>query len=149
MISIESFDGIRKDILEEFEKEQWPIADKKHFGDEMPDFTKKHYTILAKENSQIVGFIKMEIDMGVATVSSLLVHDNTQRKGVGSALLQKAEDIAQQESSHVITLQTGESWDAKNFYEAQGYKVTAKLHHYYGKQDFVFMEKRLGTDTNS
>lgn len=147
MFSIEYHEGIRKDLLNEFETEQWPIADKEHFGDEMPDFTKQKYTILAKEDSQTVGFIKMETDMGVATIHSLLVHNEFQGKGVGTALIKQAEEIAKEKACHMIKLETGKDWHAKPFYESQGFVTVTELKEYYGKRDFVLMEKRLNVSS--
>ena len=133
MIKITVHEGGQTDALKEFENEQWPIADREHFGDEMPDFTKKKYIIVAKEEDRIVGFIKMETDMGVAKINSLLVHADFQGKGVGSALIQEAEAQTTQNECHTIILETGEDWHARKFYEKQGYTVITNLKKYYGK----------------
>lgn len=143
MSKITIHEGEQKDLLKAFEDEQWPIADKEHFGDEMPDFTKKKYTVVAEDNGQIVGFIKMETDMGVATINSLLVHADFQRSGIGTELIKKAESQAIDNNCHLIKLETGEGWLAKNFYEKHGYETIAHLKGYYGKRDFVLMQKSI------
>ena len=143
MTKITVHEGDQIDALKEFKEEQWPIADKEHYGDKILNFSNPKYTILAKEDDQIVGFICMEIDMGVAIINDLLVHNEFQRKGIASALMQKAEEKAKEEECHILKLETGDDWGAKNFYETQGYTVIANLKQYYDKRDFVLMEKRI------
>lgn len=143
MIEISIHETELRDLLQSFSDEQWPIADKEHHGDVPPDFLTRKYTILAKENDQIVGYMYLEIDMGVALINSLLVHNNFQRKGVASELTRKAEEKAKKESCHILKLETGKNWGSMKFYESQGYAVIADLKQYYNKEDYVLMEKRI------
>ena len=147
MIQIKCHTGIKKELLKEFEEEQWPIADKEHYGNNLPNFEKSQYTIIASSESGIVGYIYMSIDMGVTKIDSLLVHSEHQRKGIASSLLKKAELKAAKELCHVLTVETGFNWKAKEFYESHGYEVTVILKEYYDKKDFVLLEKRISSNT--
>jgi len=143
MTDITIHEGEQKDFLKAFEDEQWPLADKQHYGERMPNFSINKYTILAQEGDKIIGYMYLETDMGVAKVNSLLVHNEFQRKGIASALMKKAEEKAKTEGCHILTVETGKEWGAKEFYESQGFTTIANLKEYYGKNDFVLMEKRI------
>lgn len=143
MMRIRSYKGVKKKMLKTFEHEQWPIADKEHYGNEMPDFRYQKYSIIASEGADILGFIFLTINVGVATIDSLLVHESLRRKGIASSLLKKAEEKAKKEGCHLIRLETGEDWSARKFYEKHGYTVRALLKGYYGKRDFVLMDKGI------
>ena len=143
MIDITIHEGEQKDLLQRFEGEQWPLADRLHYGDRIPDLSIKKYTILAQEGDKIIGYIYLETDMGVAAINSLLVHNDFQRKGVASELMQNAEEKAKTEGCHLLKVETGKEWGAKQFYESQGFATTANLKEYYDKRDFVLMEKRI------
>ncbi len=143
VLKISVYKGIKKSMLKAFEDEQWPIADKEHYGDAIPHFRKQKYTIVAIEGSLIVGHAYLFIDTGVATIDSLLVHHTLRRKGIASALLQEAESKAKVENCHVVSLETGRDWKAKEFYEKHGYTTRAILEGYYGNKDFLLMDKRI------
>lgn len=143
MLDIEILDGTQKELVKEFEEVNWPKSDHEHYGDDMPSFRKESYTIVAREGSAIVGFVFLLIDTGVATVDSLLVDYAKHRSGVGSALLAAAEDHARAKDCHVMKIETGVDWGARAFYEKNGYGLRAELKGYYGKRDFVLLDKKL------
>ncbi len=142
-VKITCHKGVKRKMLQAFESAQWPLADEEHYGKDAPDFRKDKFTIVAKQDDAIVGFIFMMIDTGVATVDSLLVHHKSRREGVGTMLLKKAEEKAKELGCHVIRLETGHDWHAKKFYEKHGYTFQALLKEYYGKRDFILMDKRI------
>lgn len=141
-MKINCFDGHQKDLVKDIESE-WPDADKEHYGDSLPNFNKSDHTLIAYENDIAIGFIFMSIDTGVATIDSILVRNAFRNKGIGTDLLKEAETKAIEKKCHVIKLETGKDWGAKSLYESQGYELRAELKEYYGKYDFVLMDKRL------
>jgi ribosomal protein S18 acetylase RimI-like enzyme len=143
MIEITSYKGVKKKLLKEFESEQWPISDFEHYGNDAPEFKKEKFTFVAFEDARIVGFIIVTIDTGVANIDALLVHDKSRRKGIGNLLLQKAEVTAKDKGCHVVKLETGEDWNARKLYEKRGYLFRASLKEYYGKRDFILMDKKI------
>ena len=70
----------------------WARADKEHYGEPLPDFTKHAYTFVAKEGKDIFGYITIKIELGVVCVDSLIVGHNVQRQGIGTKLIKKAEE---------------------------------------------------------
>lgn len=127
--------------LESFKAKVWPAADAEHYGDKQPDFNKKEFTLIAKEHDEIVGYISMIIDSGVAQIEPLMVHPRG--KGIGSALITAAEEKAKSMGVHKVWLETGSTWEAKKFYEKHGYTVRTILPNHTGGHEFVLMDKMV------
>ena len=143
MITLEVFDGLQKELLQQFEAEQWPLADEEHYGRDVPAFRKEICTIVATEDGRIVGFAEIFIDTGVAHVENIIVHAEERGRRVGASLLAKAEETAKSRGVHKMKVETGAEWRARAFYEKHGYAVRAELRNYYGNRDFVLMDKEI------
>lgn len=130
-------------LFKSFKKEEWPEADKEHYGSQQPDFSKHSFTFVAKKEVEILGYIFFTIEQGVAYIDSLIVGKKIRRQGVAKQLMEKAENEAKSVGAHKIYLETGIDWDAKHLYELLGYKVRVILPNHYGHRDFVLMDKEL------
>jgi GNAT superfamily N-acetyltransferase len=132
--------------IEEFNKKEWKIANKEHYGEDVK-WTKEKFRLVAYDSDKnILGDLGLEVEAGVAYVDSLIVGHKYQRKGVAKNLMKKAENIAREESCHKIYLKTGKSWDAKYLYLKLGYKITGELKRHNFKEDFVIFTKNLIKD---
>lgn len=131
------------DTLKAFEDSEYPLVDKEHFGNQLPNFNNSSHTLVMKDGDSIAGYITIDIKLGIAYINSLLIGKNYRRKGIGKQLVAKAEAKARSLGAHKIWLETGRGWDAKQFYEALGYMVRTILPDDAGHQDFVLMDKML------
>lgn len=129
--------------LATFKSQVWPVADKEHYGDNQPEFFKRQVSLVAKEEGNIIGYISVLLDTGVAQIEPLMVRPDLKRKGIGSALLKAAEEKIKSLGGHKIWLETGLGWEAKAFYENHGYVVRTLLPNHTGGQDFVLMDKMI------
>jgi GNAT superfamily N-acetyltransferase len=129
--------------LELFKSQVWPFADKEHYGENQPKFYRNKFTLIAKEDDGIVGYISVIIDTGVAQIEPLMVKTELQGKGIGTKLLQSAEQKAKEIGVHKIWLETGFDWLAKGFYEKHGYTIRTILPNHTGGRDFVLMDKMI------
>lgn len=127
--------------IKAFGDTEWAEADKDHFGDTSVDFNRKKFIFIAELDSQIAGYVKIETDMGVCKIDSIITGSGFRGKGVGKLLMEKAEEIAKSEVCHKVILETGIDWEARKFYELCGYVVSATLTDHFGHKDFVLMEK--------
>ena len=130
--------------FEAFKKIEWKIADEEHYGNKPPNFEVVFKTFVAKLENKIVGQIELKVDQGVAKIESLLVGSEQQGSGIGSELVIAGETWAVENGAHKITLETGEGWSAKKFYEKLGYEVRVVLPNDVAHQNFVLMDKMLG-----
>ncbi len=129
--------------LKAFKGFVWPAADKEHYGDNQPNFYREEFTLIAKDGDQIVGYISVIVDTGVAQVEPLMVKTDLKGKGIGTKLLQSAEKKAKDLGVHKIWLETGSDWQAKGFYEKHGYQVRTILPNHTGGREFVLMDKMI------
>ena len=141
MINITLLDETKTDSLKKFGAQEWPGADREHFGDKQVDFTKPEFTLVAHDGTTVVGYIKCIFDMGVLYLDSIIVAEKYRGQGIATRLVTAAEDKGKIMGAHKIKLETGSDWKARGFYEKLGFKVRARLDNYYAHQDFVLMDK--------
>ena len=98
----------------------------------------KRWTAIDK--SKIVGFCDHSFE---CELSRIYVHKNYLRKGVGSRLLEVAEDSLKKQGCKKINIES--TITAKKFYEKNGYKVIKKAIHKTGdiKATIYKMSKKL------
>lgn len=102
--------------------------------------------LVARENGEILGFVmftferpayKQDLFRGV--IENLYVRPERRSEGIGSALLEAAEDALTDQGLDAITLEVMAQNDgARRFYRRAGYEIRR-----------VELEKPLGTDTTS
>jgi ribosomal protein S18 acetylase RimI-like enzyme len=129
--------------LESFKSLVWPLADKEHYGENQPKFYKKEFTLVAKQDNEIVGYVSVVADTGVAQIEPLMVKIELKGKGIGTKLLETAERKAKSLGVHKVWIETGSDWLAKGFYEKHGYQVRTTLPNHTGGHEFVLMDKML------
>ncbi len=132
-----------QNILQSFKDKEYPATDNEHYGDNIPDFTEKEFTLISKESEVITGQIHIVIRYGIAYIDSLLIGTEYRGKGLGKQLVEMAELKAKKDGAHKIWLETGSTWSARGFYEKLGYAVRAILPNDVGHQECVLMDKML------
>lgn len=132
----------KPDEMRAFDKDEWKQYDFEHFGKDVIWDTVFYY-VEAEEDNRIVGTMELKIEAGIGKVTTLLVAKSNQRKGVGKALMQKAEEITKQQNGHKLFLTTGKTWEALKFYQTIGFQITGELRDHYFHVDFVELTKFL------
>jgi len=105
-------------------------------------------TWVAEEKSEIVGFlIANRRPQKVGHIVTIDVVDRSRRRGVGSLLMDAAEDWARQQGVRLVHLETAENnLVAQRFYQARGYRKVGRVEHYYGDGTAAWvMAKELDT----
>lgn len=142
-MEITELDQSQKSELGLFKSQVWPHADQEHYGENQPKFFKEEFTLIAKENGNVVGYVSVSIDTGVAHLEPLMVKTDLKGKGIGTKLLHTAEEKSKTLGAHKIWLETGSDWLAKKFYEKHGYHVRTVLPNHTDGCEFVLMDKIL------
>ena len=132
----------RTPSIARFNKKEWRNADTEHYG-RPQDFSETQFRIVAREKNGIIGSLKLRIKLGVCEVQSIIVGKKLRGTGVGSALMEKAEQIARKRGIHKLWLETGKGWAAEKFYRKLGYRKNTVLPKHYAKRDFILYEKML------
>lgn len=144
-IDIVKLEDIDVSLLNKFKAEEWPEADREHYGEHNLDFSKNFYTLVArnKVDNKILAYISFFIELGVAQIDSLIVGKNSRRNGLAKKLINEVEVQVKSLGVHKIRLETGVDWKAKFLYEKLGYNTRAVLPNYYANRDFVLMDKDI------
>lgn len=140
-MKITKFEQSQSEQLEVFKAKAWPVADIEHYRENPPHFFNESFTLVAEEDENIVGYITVVCDSGVAQIEPLMVDPDKKGQGIGSALLEETEKIAKEKGIHKLWLETDKEWKAKEFYLKHGYTIRAELPNHIGKQTFVLMDK--------
>jgi ribosomal-protein-alanine N-acetyltransferase len=108
----------------------------------------KSFTVVAEAYEQICGFIVVErAKKDVARVITIDVHPEQRRDGLGSLLMQAAEERARGEAAARVVLEVAvDNAPAIAFYKRHGYSVVGTIPRYYlGSLDALRMEKSLSS----
>jgi len=131
-----------------FEKEDQRLlgATFEELLDRMP---KGELFLLARTpKGRLVGTVRFAFSGGLGEIHSLVVKESHRRRGVGTALLRAAEEIAAAHNLHAITLTVPTILpQAITFYQRLGYKRAALLTKGRLGLDWVILTKHLHTPT--
>ena len=98
----------------------------------------------AEVNDQLVGFVVVDIrsSQNLAWIATIAVHPNIRRRGLGSLLMQKAEEVARVDRMRLSA--RASNLEALAMYQKLGYEQIDVWPKYYtGDEDAVVMEKLL------
>jgi ribosomal protein S18 acetylase RimI-like enzyme len=132
-----------KSALNAFKDTEYPTVHKAHYGNDASEWRDEVFTLLAKEENEIAGFIRINVRMDVAYMELLLIGEKFRKQGIGQKLVQEAEAKSKEMGVHKIWLETGTTWSTKEFYEKLGYSVRATLPNDIGHQECLLMDKML------
>ena len=145
-ITIEEFD-LQKNpkILKEFLTTEWDLVDTEHFGEVTRLYSQKRFIYVVRNDSdtKIMGYAVLETNMGVATIVSVVFKKTEHIDDLGCDLIKYIIENAKKKECHVIKLETGTHWKAREMYEDLGFSIRAILPDYYSNQEHVLMDMRL------
>lgn len=142
-IAITEISDEKLNPLEAFKQVEYPEVDCEHFGDTRPDFQEYKFTLLAEEDTNIVGYINITVRLGIAYIDSLLVGKAHRNKGIGKSLVLRAEEKAKTYNAHKIWLETGANWGTEKFYKDLGYSIRCRVSNDVAHIEAISMDKML------
>lgn len=80
------------------------------------------------DNTIVAGLIG-NIYWGCLYIKDLWIHEDLRKQGIGSDLMQRAEDKARSHECNFIWVQTF-SWQALGFYQKLGFRIVGQLDNY-------------------
>lgn len=125
-----------------FLDKEWETANINRFGENLPWIEKEEH-IVALEEERIVGYLHYAYKGGVMEIAEIIIADNRQREGIGTALLKEADRIAAKLGAHKLYVLTGMGEGAVRFYKSNGYKITGSIKNHYRNVDMVELSKLL------
>lgn len=124
------FEDASKEV-NQFLKQEWISANIAQFGRDISEEMNKPVTITAYDESsppQLVGVGRCLIVGKTLRLTHLLIKDGfRQKEGVGSKILRRIEELAQEHKWHKIRLSTSDKHQNISFYQKNGYVIEAEL----------------------
>lgn len=147
MHSIEEIDLHKEPkVLRQFLTTEWDLVDTEHFGEVTRLYSQKRFMYIIrddKDQDKILGYAVLETNMGVATIVSVVFKKSDTVEKIGKDIIHYLIQKAKEKNCHIIKLETGTHWKAREMYEDVGFKIRAILPDYYGDQEHVLMDMRL------
>ena len=99
----------------------------------------------ASIEGKLIGFVGGAIREGHGHISGIAVDKECRRSGVGKGLIKAVEQEFLTDAFERVTLEVRKSnWDARRFYEKQGYKPSYTVRRYYADgEDAVVYAKEI------
>ena len=127
--------GDRKDASAFLEK-MWP----EHNARAGIDWVVEDVYFTAHDGERMVGVAHYRIIGGVGSLDELVVAPDRINEGIGSRLLEEFETRCRAAGCHLLNLDTAD-YQARPFYEKQGWRVYATLSNHRFGHEWYLMEK--------
>ena len=108
-----------------------------------PDPAAAPVTLSIRNEDRVIAGLLGSNAHGWMRVDMVWVDERHRGRGVGTALLEKAEQVARARGCHGIHLDT-QSYQAPGFYEKLGYVPFARLESYPGDHQRIYLRKDIG-----
>jgi len=131
-----------KKSTKDFSEEEWHKVDHAHFGKRI-EWKEKKFRFSATENGKILGMISGQYESGVVNVSQIITTEKARGKGIGTMLIQKAEEFGKKLGAHKMWLITGKDWSENKFYKKLGFKIEGTLANHHFHKDFVIYSRAI------
>lgn len=119
---------VGREDIEDFLLREWKPVNERMFGLYDPAmWDVQRYALAAFDNEMVVGAVVFKIDAGLGKVTQIITAGDHRGKGIGRALMQRAEEICRREGCHKVSLKTYWNSEAQRFYQEQGYMVEGIL----------------------
>lgn len=99
---------------------EWSSLNKAHYGQEIV-WVRKPFRFKAVENGKIVGTIDGKYESGIVYISTVITAESARGRGIGTMLINKAEEFGKKYGAHKTWLITGQNWSENIFYKKLGF----------------------------
>lgn len=102
--------------------------------------------LVAEENGRLVALLDAQVESWrrVLKVRNLLADQDYRRQGIGTELLRRASEFAEEKHCRAISLEAqATNWPALNFYLSAGFRVCGVDDHHYTNRDLERKEVAL------
>ncbi|MBQ0099669.1 MAG: ribosomal protein S18-alanine N-acetyltransferase [Firmicutes bacterium] len=105
----------------------------------------RYFSIGAKDNDKIVGFIGFSISLDTADIETVCVDKLYRKQGIGTELILRAERFLKEKNINKIFLEVRNSNDqAINLYIKSGFnKISIRKKYYSDGEDAIIMQKEI------
>jgi GNAT superfamily N-acetyltransferase len=125
----------KKDLYK-WSDEEWNKVDVAHYGHGVI-WKEQKFRFKAVEDGKLLGYISGKHEAGVIYIGTIVTAESSRGKGVGTLLINKAEEFGKKMGAHMMWLITGKDWSENVFYQKIGFKNIGILPNFHFHTDFV------------
>lgn len=122
--------------------DEWRLLDHIHYGKKI-DWIEKKFRFKAVEGGKLVGTIDGKLELDVVYIGALITAENARGRGIGTALIKKAEEFGKKHGAHRTWLVTGRDWSENSFYKKLDFKLIGDIPDLYFHKDFVMYTRLI------
>lgn len=101
------------------------------------------HDLVVRDGTRVLGGLRLRIAASLGHVEALYVEPGERARGLGRALLARAESVSNYYNCHKVSAAVMHDGAAQRFFEACGYKVEAVLPQHTFKLDVAMLRKFL------
>lgn len=125
-----------------FNEKEWHKVDNAHYGRRV-EWNEKKFRFKAMENGKLQGTISGKYESSVLYIGAVISAEGARGKGIGTMLVNKAEEFGKRMGAHKIWLITGKDWSENAFYKKLGFKIEGELPNHHFHKDFVIYSRLI------
>lgn len=114
---------------------EWRLFATAHYG-KGARWKEENFRFKAVEDGKLVGTIDGKLEGDVVYIASLMTIESARGKGIGTKLIQKAEEYGKHHGARKSWLLTGTDWPANTYYKKLGFELAGKIPDLYFHKDF-------------
>lgn len=125
-----------------FNEEEWHKVDFAHYGKRV-DWNEHKFRFKAIENGKLLGTISGKYESGVLYIGAVITTEGSRGKGIGTMLVNRAEEFGKKLKAHKVWLITGKDWSENEFYKKLGFKIEGELPNHHFHKNFVIYSRPI------
>ncbi len=126
----------------DWSEKEWHKVDIAHYGRRV-EWKEQKFRFKATENEKLLGVISGDYESGIVYISQIITAETARGKGIGTMLIQRAEEFGKKRGAHQIWLITGKDWSENTFYKKLGFKLIGNLPDFHFHKDFVIYTRPI------
>jgi ribosomal protein S18 acetylase RimI-like enzyme len=135
-----------KSLLESFQSQGLSIVRQRDREEILSRMGAKSVQLVAEEKGRLIALLDAQVESWrrVLKIQNLLVDRDHRRQGIGTELLRRAIEFAEEKRCRAISLEAqATNWPALNFYLSAGFQVCGVDDHHYTNRDLDRKEVAL------
>lgn len=133
---------VEKEEAMDFNEEEWKDVNEEHFGKGVV-WNTTMFAYKAVQNDETLSLLFGKHESGTIYVSNIIVRKDRRRQGIGTMLMQKAEEFGKTFGDHKIWLISGKHYSEDKFFESIGFSKEALLPNLFFHKDFIVYVKEI------
>lgn len=126
---------------------EWHKVDIAHYGKRI-EWKERFFRFKAVDNGKLVGIIDGRYESGIIYIANLITAERSRGKGIGTMLVNKAEEFGKKLGAHRTWLITGRYWAENKFYKKLGFEQIGIFPDFHFHIDFVVYTKLIKKQHN-